>query len=267
MAFGKRQLTTAPRTAMPAVLPPVSLSKDRHIGLRDIMLRTLRTTGLIADAIRTNGTLMLSGVMDDFTDADRSPIDIRDLAEHFTYSDGAMLLHPFFGYATPAQPDRIDPSAQFQMLELVGRIRDLNTHCQDGHRNEALGVALQSPQLPEIVDKILVEAAFFAAYFDNLATTQAFITGNAQGQSLPDFTMLKSCHDRHKLMAFDHMLNPGKLERLLPHAVWPHLGVEIGRRHEAGHQFVNGIYFPAAYASQLIERAGRVPQVSELVTA
>lgn len=267
MAFGKRRLTTAQRAATPAVMPAVSTSEDRHLGLRDLMLATHRTTGMIAEAIRTNGTVMLSGVMDEFVDASRSPIDIRDLAGHFSFSDGVAHLHPFFGYATPSQPDRIDPSAQFQLLELAIQIRNLNTHCQDAHRNEALSVALQSPQLPDIVDGILVASAFFAAYFENLATTQVFITGVAHGQPLPDFAKLKSCHDRHKLMAFDHMLNPGKLEALLPPTVWPHIGVEIARRHEAGEQFVNGIYFPAAYASQLIDRAGRVPQESDLVSA
>lgn len=267
MAFGKRHVTAAPRATAPAVLPAVCPSEERHIGLRDLMLRTLGTTGLIAEAIRTNGTVMLSGVMDDYIDASRSPVDIRDLTEHFSFSDGEMLLHPFFGYATPAKPDWINPGTQFQILDMTSRIRDLNAHCQDGHRNEALSVALQSPHLPGIVDGILVAAAFFAAYFENLATTQAFITGNAQGQPLPDFTRLKACHDRHKLMAFDLMLDPGQLERLVPNAVWPHLGVEIARQHEAGEQFVNGIYFPAAYARQLIERAGRVPREADLVLA
>ena len=267
MAFGKRPLTPASTATVAAVLPHVRTSEVRHIDLRDTMLRLLQTTGSIAEAIRTNGTIMLSGVIDDTIDPSAAPVELRDIAEHFSFSDGTNLLHPFFGYATPDRPEQIDPGAQFQILELVTRIRELNAHCQDGHRNEALGVALQSTKLPRIVDGILVAAAFFAAYFENLATTQAFITGSAQGRLLPDFAMLKASYHRHKLMAYDRMLSPENLDRLSPNPVWPQLGVEIPRRHEAGEQFVHGIYFPSAYARKLADRAGRVPQESALVVA
>ena len=267
MAFGKRPLTPASIGTVATALPPVRTSEERHIDLRDTMLRMVQTTGCVAEAIRTNGTIMLSGVLDDAIDPGSAPVEIRDLAEHFSFSDGTTLMHPFFGYATPDRPEQIDPGAQFQILALVTRIRDLNAHCQDGHRNEALGVALQSPKLPRIVDGILVAAAFFAAYFENLAITQAFITGAALGRPLPDFAKLKSCYDRHKLMAYDRMLAPETLDGLLPNPVWPQLGVEIPRRHEAGEQFVHGIYFPSAYARQMADRAGRAPRANDLVVA
>ena len=269
MAFGKRPLTASLAAAKPDAkpLPPVRPSEERHTELRDTMLRILQQTGIVAEAIRSNGTLVLQGIADDIIDANVAPVEIRDLAEHFSFSDGTTLLHPFFGYAGAERPDQIDPSAQFQILELVSRVRELNAHCQDGNRNEALGVALQSPKLPVIVDQILVSAAHFAAYFENLATTQAFITSGAQGRPLPDFARLKTTYDRHKLMAFDCMLVPDNLEQMLPRAAWPHLGVEIVRRHEAGEQFVHGVYFPAVYARQLVERAGRVPKESDLVLA
>ena len=268
MAFGKRPLSVPAAVAKPvaAALPPVRPSEERHLELRDTMLRILQQTGAVAEAIRTNGTLILSGIADEI-DPLASPIDLRDLAGHFSFSDGQTLLHPFFGYANAEKPNQIDPSAQFQILALVGRIREINRHCQDGNNNEALGVALQSPHLPNLVDRILAPAAFFAAYFENLATTQAFVTGAAQGRPLPDFARLKSVHDRHKLMAYDCMLSPESVDLMLPAAVWPHVGVEIARRNEAGEQFVHGVYFPAAYARQLVERAGHVPRDSDLVLA
>ncbi len=262
MAFGKRPLATAPQAAAATgalPLPPERPNEDRHIDLRDAMLRIIADTAHVADAIRDNGTVPISGVADD-TDPVASPVPIRDLVDHFSFNAGGTLLHPFFAYATPGSPEQIDPSAQFQLLALVRLIRELNVFCQDAHHNEALAVALQSPKLPALVDCILVSAAFFAAYFDNIAVTHGFITGAASpGKALPDFARLQNTFDRHKLMASDRMLDPASLDAMLPAAPWPHLGVEIARRHEAGEQFVHGIYFPSTYARQLGKQADRAP--------
>ena len=240
-------------------------SEVRHIAFRDTMQRILRDTSLVADAIRNNGTVPLSGIADEL-DPMATPVALRDLPEQFSFADGNLILHPFYGYATPNRPDEIDPSAQFHLLDLVSRVRELNVFCQDGNQNDALGVALQSPKLPALVDRILIASAFFAAYFENLATTQIFVAGSPGiTRQLPDFNRLKVSYDRHQLMAQDRMLAPETIGRLQPFCAWPHLGVEILRRHETGEQFVHGIYFPASYARQLIERAGRTPKASELI--
>lgn len=272
MAFGKRPLTSVAAAAakstvsLPAALSEPASSEERHIAFRDMMQRILRDTSLVADAVRNNGTVPISGIADEL-DAMASPIPLRDLPEQFSFADGGLILHPYFGYATADRPDQIDPSAQFHLLDLVSRVRELNVFCQDGNQNDALGVALQSPKLPALVDSILVASAFFAAYFENLATTQVFITGaSAQTRQLPDFNRLKIIFDRYQLMAQDRMLAPELIGDLIPFRAWPHLGVEILRRHETGEQFVHGVYFPASYARQLIERAGRTPQASAMTT-
>ncbi len=263
MAFGKRPLSMPPQNVVepdPAALPPERTAEERHAALRDVMLRILTDTGAIAEAVRENGSVLVTGIADE-NDPAGSPVPVRDLLDHFSFNEGGVLLHPFYGYATPGTPEQIDPSAQFQMLELVKHVRELNTFCQDGHRDEALAVALQSPKLPALIDRILVGAAYFTAYFDNLAVTHSFVTGvAAPGKPIPDFARLQNTFDRHKLMASDNMLDPSKLDALLPFAPWPHLGVEIARRHEHGEQFVHGIYFPSNYARKLIEHAGTSPK-------
>lgn len=267
MAFGKRPVTTA-QPIVPvidaAALPPERAADERHAALRDLMLRIVIDTGAIAEAVRDNGRVDVTGIADE-NDPAGSPVPVRDLLDHFSFNEGGVLLHPFFGYATPSAPEQIDPSAQFQMLELIKHVRALNAFCQEGYRDEALAVALQSPKLPALVDRILAGAAYFAAYFDNLAVTHSFVSGvAAPGKTLPDFAKLQNTFDRYKLMATDRMLNPARIDALLPVAPWPHLGVEIARLHEYGQQCVHGLYFPSTYAHKLMQDAGRQPKELQL---
>ncbi len=268
MPFGKRVLPPvkpAHDMAAMAKASPVSMSSvpstvsspvelpalARHQALREILLRILADAGQVANAIKANGSFALTGVAD-IIDPLTAPIEIRDLQEHFTFQEDGLVVHPFFAYAAPETPDQPDPRAQFQLYEMVLAIRRLNVYCQEAQQNEALGVALQSPSLPVLIDQILVSASFFAAYFDNLAITHPFIPKMiATGQVYPGFDQLRLTLDRHRLMATDRMVVPETFDAMLPNAMWPHLGVEIVRRQEGGESMVHGIYFPAEYARKL----------------
>lgn len=266
MPFGKRTLATTATpnnaatsaAAIATAEPSVELANvERYQALREILLRMLADAGRVAEAVKSNGSVPLRGIAEDI-DPTTAPIEIKDLAEQFTFRQDGHVVHPFFGYAPPEKPDQIDPSAQFHIHQLILDIRELNVFCQEANRDEALGVALQSPRLPSLVDRILVETAFFAAYFDNLAVTHPFVTrAKATGHLYSEFDTLKLSFDRHMLMASDRMVEPGKLAELIPNAAWPLLGVELIRPSEATECLVHGIYFPAEYARQLANKASR----------
>lgn len=265
MAFGKRPLPSPAQvtaatlaTSQQSPVPPAELpALDRHLASKEVMLRILAQAGAVAEAVKTNGAVTLRGVADEI-DPMTAPIELKDLKEQFTFMENGAIVHPFYCFAAPENPGHVDPSAQFQIYELVLAARDLNIFCQEAQRDEALGVALQTPRLPRLVDQIIVSAAFFAAFFDNLALTHpAMPRMIATSQPYPDMPALKLTLDRHKLMATDAMVVPDAYDQLLPYRTWPYLGVELVRPEESDECLLHGIYFPAEYARRLAESANQ----------
>lgn len=257
MAFGKRPL---PQPAPAAVASPISTpieiaspaeltDAERHQAMREIMLGILGGAGRVAEAVRSNGMLNLTGIAEEI-DPTTAPIELRELKEQFTFLQNGAVVHPFYCYTNPAQPGHVDPSAQFQIYELVRAARDLNVFCQEAERDEALAVALQTPLLPALVDQILASASFFAAYFDCLTRMHAL---TANKQPVHDLATLKRVYDHHKLMATDLMVVPETYDALAPQVAWPHIGIELLRQQEGDESFVSGVYFPAEYANRLAE--------------
>lgn len=269
MVFGQKSAAAvvsdaAPTTFMP-VLPEMAAA-ERHAAVRDVMRRILRDATEVSAAIKTDGRFPLRGVADVF-DPRAAPISILDLQEQFSFRMNGHLMHAYYVYAPPQRADEFDANAQFHLHDLVLRIRALNIYCQQAERDEALGVALQSPLLPPLVDAILASAAFFVAFFDTIALMDPFLTQGTPApadRERPSVAQMRETLDRCKLMAFDAMIVPERLEQLVPKVTWPFLGVELVRRDEPGDQFAHGIYFPAEYASRLAGGAGEARYLREI---
>jgi hypothetical protein len=256
MPFPKRDalMTWAdPDSAATPHLPELATASasDRHAALRDTMLRILADTVAIADAMRTGGTVAMKGFAG-IMDAEAAPIPIRGFAEHFTAIADGELLHAMFTSVSPERLDQLNPTPQFLLHDLVCRVRDLNLFCQEAEREEALGVALQSPGLAVKVDRILILSAFLAGYFENLTATGPIPVGlPGKVPATIDFPALEAALKRHVLMGSDRMLEPERLADHMPNLGWPHLGAEVLRRPESGQEILHGVYFPALYARQL----------------
>lgn len=263
MAFGRRPLpppapaqgtAATPTDSGPAAAaPPIEIpSLDRHVALKEIMLSILAQARQVAEAVRTDGMITLSGIVEGVIDPTTAPIELKDLKEQFSFIENGAVVHPFYCFASPGNLGHVDPSAQFQIYELVLAARDLNIFCQEALRDEALGVALQVPRLPRLVDQIIVLSSFYGAYFDSLALThQAMPKMIATSQPYPDMDRLKQALDRHKLMATDAMVVPDSYDELVPQRPWPFIGIELIRPDEGGDNLIHGIYFPADYARRL----------------
>jgi hypothetical protein len=260
MSFGKRLTPPGQRKEAPAPtwaaapLSTASVEQSATVrvhAMRDTMLELLGVACSIADAVRNDGAVALPG-LDSALHSDTTPLNIRGFNEHFTYTEGGRTLHPVYGYLQAGPQASVDISTQVQIHHLVLRIMELNVFCQRAEREGALRVALQSPKLPPLVDRILVGCAFFAGFFENLATSQTMLEPGSVTR-LPldfDFSKLAANSERRRLMAFDRMLAPETQESLLPLKKWPFVGIEKATTPHAGQRFVDGVYFPKDLAPQ-----------------
>jgi hypothetical protein len=269
MRIATREANAAPAqvSASPAVapagpsrrLPDLALqaAEARFTAFRETMLRILRDTSLIAEAARTNGGFALRG-FGGITDPEATPIRIRGISEHFVVKSEDEVLHAMYTSVAPDRLDQLSPVPQLLLVDLVDRIRAMNLYCQQAERDEALGVALQSPGVAAKIDRILILSAFFAGYFENLVTAGAVAVGMpGKLPSAIDLGLLEASLKRHLLMATDRMLEPDRAAGHMPAVGWPHLGAEVLRRGETGDTRVNGVYLPALYARQMAAKAAR----------
>lgn len=248
MAFGKRRILPAGserRTAHVDASVPVA---GRVELLRDQILDVMMGAGRIADAIR-NQTTVAMPVITEEPDPESGPLSLKGFTAHFIETSGAGLSHPMYAYGSPSRKGPIDPNAQYHLQQLTGQVLAFNLFCQRAELDEALGVALQAPTVPDIVDSILIRSAFFVAFFDNLIALAAMpgATPDERTMAAQRFNL-----DRHLLMAKDMMLAPDRADTLVPLKGWPFIGVELPVEPHTGDYFINGVYFPADSARLLL---------------
>lgn len=247
MPFGKR--VAAPLNVSVAAASPhePSPAEARLQGLRDHMLALLGTVQRIADAVREQGVVAMPPIANE-PDVEAGPLVLKGFSEHFCTRTDEGFGHTIFGYSNPEDDHTVDPNAQYHLQQLTGQMLAFNLYCQRAAMDEALGVALQAPDVAGTVDSILVGIAFFAAYFENLIAT------TPRDGRLPELNLdlQRANLDRHLLMAQDKMIVPERLDELLPVKTWPLLGIEIEYAPHAGDYFINGVYFPAELATVLL---------------
>lgn len=275
MGFGKRAVPPGKPTALvssPAIAgtnaggfdsaplvdtaSPASTPQQRTEDLRQAMLRLLMQAGDIATAIRENGIIAVRGV-DDEIDPAGPPLVLRGFREFFTHVASGKTMNSVYAYSDAPALGVLDPNAQFHLQVLTGRIFELNRYCQQAVKDDALGVALQSPSLPPLVDRIIAGTAYFAGFFDGVAISRPYF-GAVPVRSIPSSVMarLTDSYERHKLMASDRMLQPQALLDMLPSRRWPQVGIETLWASHPGERHINGVYFPAEHAKPIL--AGQV---------
>lgn len=250
MSFGKRRTPPGKPSAstMPVAGEPARETKppgERYGAWSARMLAILGQASIIAAAIRENDVFDLRG-MDSEVHPDTTPIDVKAMDEHFELVEAGKIMHTVYGYVQASAPRHVDQSAQLHLHQLVARIMELNLYCQRAVRDDALRVALQSPRLPPLVDRVLVSSAFFAAFFENLALTQPLmLAGENPIATLLEIPRLQTNLDGRRLLAHDRMLDPTQLDELMPYRRLPFVAVETAVKPHAGQKFHQGVYFPA----------------------
>ena len=249
MAFGKRRLDSVRAAATgpgePEVLGPVQRLEALHQDLE----RLFDTTCRIADAVRGETVVAVPVILDDKPDPEAGPLLLKGFYRHFARRDDDCVVHSMLAYRAPDAGSPTDPNAQFHLSQLTGRAMEFNMFCQRAELDQALGVALQAPSVPAMVDAILVPAAFFLGLLENMIAMASDAEANV---AAPDLTEQKATIDRYLLMASDRMLDPRGLEGLRPAVAWPFVGIEIDIRPHDGDYFLNSVYFPAEHARVLL---------------
>lgn len=249
MAFGKRRQDTPRATAGASSTPEILTPGQRLEAIRDDTKRLFDTACHIADAVRNETAVAVPVILDDQPDPEAGPLLLKGFHRHFARIELGRPMHMVFAYRSPSAPARTDPNAQYHLHQLTGRAMEFNLFCQRAELDQALGVALQSPSVPDMVDAILVPAAFFTAVFENMLAMQHAPETQA---SAADLAAHKANIDRYLLMASDRMLDPQRLQGLVPVAPWPFVGAELDVAPHDGDYFLNGIYFSAEHASMLL---------------
>lgn len=219
--------------------------------IRDQLAAMMTAAIRLADAVRSEGAVAMPIILDE-PDPETGPLEVKGFYEHFIDASERAVAHRLFAFATPEIGSSIDPNAQFHLQQLIGEAMAFNVYAQRAHMDEALGVALQSPDVPARVDSLLLKSAFFTAVLDNLSAREAKFGGRIDEATL---AYDKANLERHVLMAKDKMLDPERALALMPVRVWPFYLVEQQVAPHDGDYFINLVYFPAEYATILLETA------------
>jgi len=243
-----------------------STLESRCEELRLAMVRLLNDSGGIASAIRDNGSIAMPG-MDDSIDPLGPPLSVRGLSELFTGLSAGGRVNTVFAYVGGARLQTVNPDAQADLQAFFGAVQRFNSYCQQAVLDDALGVALQAPHLPPIVDRIIAGAAHFSAFFEAVAIARpAFTAKPARALSASEQSRISECYQRYHLMATDRMLAPDDLAGLLPRGRSARIGIEMTWSPHAGEQYINGVYFPAEQA-QAVMAGAATAETSALVAA
>ncbi len=261
MAFGKRRTSPSDMERRSARVGASPAGAERLELLRDQMLDTMMGAGRIADAIRDQTSVAVPVIADE-PDPEAGPLALKGFSAHFIESGARGLSHVMYAYGSPSPQGPIDPNAQYHLQQLTGQVLAFNLFCQRAALDEALGVALQAPSVPDVVDSILIRSAFFVAFFDNMMALagKSDTTPDEPTMAAQRFTL-----DRHVLMAKDMMLVPDRAETFVPLKGWPFIGVELPVEPHRGDYFINSVYFPADSARLLLEGApgrGQAPSAA-----
>ena len=246
MLFGKRA-AAPPSPSTPALsrLRRIA-SAERLERLRAEMAALFATALKIVDAVRDQGAFPMT-VLGDETDPESGPFALKGFGNHFVTRSLSGMGHVIYGYQRPNGEGPIDPNAQYHLQQTIGDLLAFNLYCQRAAIDEALGVALQSPDVADKIDGMLVKLAFFTAFFDNMATARRDGTASEEG-----LEGQRANIERHLLMAQDKMLEPGRLDARVPKVEWPFVGVEVPFEPHDGDYFINSVYFPAQHAAVLL---------------
>jgi len=248
MLFGKRAAAPpSPSTPGLGRLRRIA-SAERLERLRADMAALFATALQIVDAVRDQGAFPMAALgLGDETDPESGPFVLKGFCNHFVTRSLSGMGHVIYGYQRPNGEGPIDPNAQYHLQQTIGDLLAFNLYCQRAAIDEALGVALQSPDVADKIDGMLVKLAFFTAFFDNM--TSARRDGTVSDEDLEN---QRSSIERHLLMAQDKMLDPSRLDARAPKVEWPFVGVEIPFEPHDGDYFINSVYFPAEHAALLL---------------
>ena len=191
------------------------------------------------------------------------PLPNDAVGELFSYPSSGGTRHPVYAYNYLDLPDQLDVSAQVHLSELIDGVTELNSICREAWEDGALSLAAQSKRVRDLVDQVIVAAAFFSALFENMRKLQPLFAADAGFE--PGVAMLRQSYEHYRSLAREAMLAPERLDDLMPSRRWPLIGVEIAWKDHPGQRFINNVYFPVEQARPIMARLERMRAAADLV--
>lgn len=270
MAFGKRGIGVRSTERTPA--PPLSIvaletigealpldgsaeaARARHRALRDDLRQLHGDAALLADVIREREALdpvalMVARSPEDF------PLRLTDFERHFSHVVNGTTLLSVFCLAPREETGAARPLLQAEFVQLFGDALALNQSCLAAHTEGALSILLQSADVWDRIDAIIVRSAVAAALVAVLAPDP--IDGSAcddDGEAI--VTAIARARAR--------LLVPEDFERRIPKLSWP---VTVSERIVArypGARTINGVYVPEDFE---VDAEPSAPESCEAVPA
>ena len=162
----------------PALLPQGSNIDERLSAMRswvyDLMVAAANLANTIAAADLIDERPFEHGAK-----RNAYPLPNEDIGELFSYPSSGGTLHPVYAYNYLDLPDQLDVSAQVHLSEMISGVTELNAICRDAWEDGALSLAAQSKRVRELVDQVIVAAAFFSALFENMRKLQPCFAADA----------------------------------------------------------------------------------------
>lgn len=257
MSFGKRN--SVPTEQGTSGLADTSAELTRHerlTALRDDLMGLLKTAGQIADAVRQQASVPMPAIVDE-PDPETGPLSLVGFIDHFVYLERGSIRHTLLIETGAAPGETFSYRPQHEFHELTGRIMELNLFCQRAQLDDALAIALQSPDVPEMVDNILAGIGYFASFVEKV------IASLPAGERLGRADEHAATIERIGLMAKDKMLAPGRNDCRWSDLPRPFRGNIAAMEPHDGDYFINSVYFPAELASGLIGEAATGGQMRD----
>ncbi len=232
-------------------------STDPHIQrLIDRLTVMFNATSALARDIRINQWHGLGGAVDPMT----SPVDCSGFSDLFQKTDDTGKSR-FNYYFYLNFDEKLDPNAQIHISDMIGNFLILNPIANP--RDERGPVAIDPVQIAPLIDRALVQSAFFLAFFSNhreseaigldMMTTRSFSEAKIKGMLENMTTRLQFYINR----AQKSMFKPETMKEHSPNPIWPILSFEMGAASHEGEKVINEVYFPKQYAEPFMSHIAK----------
>ena len=149
--------------------------------------------------------------------------------------------------------NRLDPNAQVDLMRFMGDAVRLSA------MQTAAGGTPAGPELRPLMDRVLVQAAFFDRWLARRALTADVLTGKLAGETLRSALARFEADDARELERVADLASAPleELDRYLPRQEFGFC-VFATRKSEPGEQIINGVWFPAEEGARLAAMLARM---------
>lgn len=140
----------------------------------------------------------------------------------------------FNHYHFTADMNQLDPEAQIHLMQLFGQLIAFNE-------------MLEHPGVERRLDWIVANASFFERFFARAEVSTDMLMNRPENEVAQKLQVLKAADKARIQQVQKSLFEPTEIATLVPRQNIPFM-VAMGKPHEEGQKFINGVYFSAQAA-------------------